>query len=133
MAEGILNPSFVEHRYSHTTHVVLSSSSLCRYCIAYVYGPLLRRDLEEFVLMWNTHRMRHNRNAYCPPGVPDDLYYFPEHNGKFSVHVYIIHVSICIYQHVDVLLLLFPAQVQRIIYRYLLTVTRSQKQQGSTI
>ena len=53
-----------------------------RHCLAYVYGHLLKKDIREFVVMWNTHRMRANKHTNCPQGVPDDLYFFPEIHGK---------------------------------------------------
>ena len=45
-----------------------------------MYEPLLR-SLEEFKQRWNSHRIRRNRLAGCPAGVPDDLYYIPQQTG----------------------------------------------------
>ena len=36
--------------------------------------PLLKKELEEFKDRWNQHRLRRNRHAVCPCGIPDDLY-----------------------------------------------------------
>eukprot|EP00731_Ephydatia_muelleri_P028150 Em0019g1023a len=45
--------------------------TLQRHIAAYVFEPLLRKELHEFK---NQHRIRYNRRAVCPGGVPDDLY-----------------------------------------------------------
>ena len=37
-----------------------------------------------FKLRWNCHRIRPNRIAGCPPGVPNDLYLLPNITGKQS-------------------------------------------------
>ena len=31
---------------------------------------------------WNSHRIRKNRMAECPSGVPDELYFLSELSGK---------------------------------------------------
>ncbi|KAL5481464.1 hypothetical protein EMCRGX_G021625 [Ephydatia muelleri] len=48
--------------------------TLQRHIAAYVFEPLLRKELHEFKERWNQHRIRYNRHAVCPGGVPDDLY-----------------------------------------------------------
>eukprot|EP00731_Ephydatia_muelleri_P003188 Em0001g3188a len=48
--------------------------TLQRHIAAYVFEPLLRKELHEFKERWNQHRIRYNRRAVCPGGVPDDLY-----------------------------------------------------------
>ena len=52
-----------------------------RHCIGYVYEPLLKEALEDFKDRWNSHRIRRNRVAGCPAGIPDDLYHLPQLNG----------------------------------------------------
>lgn len=52
-----------------------------RKCLAIVFLPVLERELREFMIHWNTHRMRHNRLANCPGGVPEDLFDMPMHYG----------------------------------------------------
>ena len=59
-----------------------------RHCLAYVYGSLLKRVLQEFKERWNSHRIRPSRIAGCPAGVPDDLYYLPHLNGLMQ-HDYV--------------------------------------------
>lgn len=45
------------------------------------YGSLLKGTLDDFKERWNNHRIRPNRVAGCPPGVPDDLYSLPQLQG----------------------------------------------------
>ena len=50
------------------------------------------------MIMWNTHRMRANRNASCPSGIPDDLYFFPEVHGmevcyNYDIVAFVVLVS----------------------------------------
>ncbi len=59
-----------------------------RYCIGYVWAELLQNDLDEFGSSWNSHHIRKNRVANCPPGVPNDLFLLPEHYGMFSYLYY---------------------------------------------
>lgn len=46
-----------------------------------MYGDLLEASLNDFKDRWNNHRIRHNRLAGCPSGVPDDLYTLPQLTG----------------------------------------------------
>ena len=42
---------------------------------------------------WNIHRIRQNRKAGCPAGVPNDLYELPQLEGNY--HKYIpVHINI---------------------------------------
>ncbi|XP_065890570.1 uncharacterized protein [Dysidea avara] len=66
--EGNFNPQDIIHRH----------------CIGYVYEPLLNKALEDFKERWNSHRIRQNRVAGCPPDIPDDLYHLPQMNGVRS-------------------------------------------------
>ena len=34
------------------------------------------------MILWNTHHMQANKNAFCPQGIPDDLYALPEMSGE---------------------------------------------------
>ena len=56
-------------------------SVVCRNCLAFTFAPLLQKEVDEFVLYWNTHKIRANRLANCPSGIPDDLYDMPAHVG----------------------------------------------------
>ena len=54
---------------------------IIRKCLAVVLENLLKRELQEFVLYWNTHCIRYNRHIECPSGIPDDMYEMPEEFG----------------------------------------------------
>ena len=40
------------------------------------------KDLNEFVLQWNTHPIWNNHLADCPSGIPVDMYEIPDAFGK---------------------------------------------------
>ena len=61
--------------------VVFLTFGVCRHCLAYTYELLLREALDSFCSRWNLHKIRPNRMAGCPSGVPDDLYQLPHLNG----------------------------------------------------
>ena len=47
--------------------------------LAFIMIPILQRELDVFrETIWNSHRIRHQRNTYLPDGVPDHIYNFPE-------------------------------------------------------
>jgi len=46
-------------------------------CLRFCFMNFLQQDLSEVVRLWNTHRIRPARGARCPPGIPDELYYYP--------------------------------------------------------
>ena len=45
-------------------------------------GITARSDLTESVSSWNSHRVRKNRLADCPQGIPNDLYAMPQQFGN---------------------------------------------------
>jgi hypothetical protein len=72
-----------------------------RYCIfvifftfrdllAFVFIPVIKREVEIFYNdIWNTHRIRQQKDALMPKGVPDHMFNFPtvygaEDHGKMS-------------------------------------------------
>ena len=48
-----------------------------RYTLAFVFVPLLQKDLKEFVEDWNTHPIRCNKQSDSPSGRPEDMYSLP--------------------------------------------------------
>ena len=60
--------------------------------LAYIMIPLIQRELDEFKdVVWNSHRIRHQKDTYMPDGVPNHIYDFPmqyglEQCGKFQNH-----------------------------------------------
>ena len=55
------------------------------YCLIYVFLPILKKELNNFMDFWNTHQIRFNRLARCPSGRPDDLYDMPQLFGNMFV------------------------------------------------
>ena len=51
--------------------------------MAYAFLPVLKKELEEFVELWNSHTIRRTRLAASPCGRPDDLYDMPMRFGGF--------------------------------------------------
>jgi hypothetical protein len=49
----------------------------CRFC----YMPLFSAELQDIMMMWNTHYIRKSRNEHVPHGRPDVIYYMPEQFG----------------------------------------------------
>ena len=44
--------------------------------------PLIQRELDTFInSIWNTDRIRKQRNTTLPDGVPNHIYSFPEEYG----------------------------------------------------
>lgn len=54
----------------------------CRQCLAYVVVPMLKKEIEEFLQLWNTHPIRCNKKAGIPHGIPNDLYVMPSDKGN---------------------------------------------------
>ena len=54
--------------------------------------PVLRKEVDEFVMHWNSHRIRPSTYAVSPGGIPDDLFEMPEYYGI----IYFIIVILCI-------------------------------------
>ena len=55
---------------------------VCRSLLAYLFVPLLQKELDVFKdTVWNTHRIRHQKDTYLLDGVPNHVYEFPEEYG----------------------------------------------------
>src|SRR5690349_16062803 len=54
---------------------------LCRDILWYVFAPLIQSALNDWVKLWNSHRMRKSRYAACPGGVPQNLFDYPYLSG----------------------------------------------------
>ena len=54
-------------------------SSLNRDLLGFIYIPIIQRELDIFKdTVWNGHRIRKQRDAQLPKGVPNHVYAFPE-------------------------------------------------------
>ena len=61
---------------------ILDSSNIYHVeAISCCYLSILETELNEFVNIWNTHRIRSVRNSECPAGRPNVIYYAPERFG----------------------------------------------------
>lgn len=55
------------------------SDFFLRYLLAYVYIPVIQKELDIFCeTVWNSHRVRCQKNAQLPKGIPNHIYNFPE-------------------------------------------------------
>jgi hypothetical protein len=74
--------TYIDH-FKQMTHVGIidTSNSLDVDCCRFCYADLLREELEEIRMLWNTHYIRDSRNQNSPPGKPDVLYHIPEMSG----------------------------------------------------
>ena len=44
--------------------------------------PIIQRELDEFrEIIWNTHRIRKQKNTLMADGVPNHIYNFPQEYG----------------------------------------------------
>ena len=61
---------------------ILDSSNIYHLeAIRFCYLPILETKLNDFVNIWNTHRIRSVRNSECSAGRPNVIYYAPERFG----------------------------------------------------
>ncbi|XP_072041517.1 uncharacterized protein [Amphiura filiformis] len=52
-----------------------------KWCLLYVFFPFIKEDIDCFRSEYNSHRIRYQRNAVRPSGVPEDMYNFPGNYG----------------------------------------------------
>ena len=45
---------------------------------------MLKRECDAFVRLWNSHRVRQQKDLELPTGIPDHMYAFPENYGGES-------------------------------------------------
>ncbi|XP_013415568.1 uncharacterized protein LOC106177367 isoform X6 [Lingula anatina] len=57
-------------------------SCIDKWCMVFVYLPLIQHDIDAFQLWWNNHKIRHQRQVWLPTGAaPNDIYAFPHLYG----------------------------------------------------
>lgn len=59
-----------------------------RDAVRFCFGPLIQRELDEFVNEWNHHRIRKSKMAECPGGIPELLYRLPQQYGTHCTSIY---------------------------------------------
>jgi hypothetical protein len=53
-----------------------------RLLLAYIMIPIIQKEIDTFVdVVWNSHRIREQKNSYLPDGVPNHIYSFAEKYG----------------------------------------------------
>lgn len=53
-----------------------------RMLLAFIMVPLLQKELDIFKdTIWNTHRIRAQKETALPDGIPNHIYSFPEEYG----------------------------------------------------
>ena len=55
--------------------------------------PLIQREVQDFMMYWNTHHIRPSHMALCPSGRPDDMFDMPQLYGMIYIYTYYRHVS----------------------------------------
>ena len=63
--------------------------------------PIMQKEIDTFVhVVWNTHRIREQRNTYLPDGIPNHIYSFPEKYGleecgmiQSTYIIYTLHIN----------------------------------------
>ncbi|XP_019859723.1 PREDICTED: uncharacterized protein LOC109587956, partial [Amphimedon queenslandica] len=75
---------------------LFDGSILHKFALAYTTVGIITRELEEFKNYWNSHKLRHNRKASLPSGIPQNLYLMPHLYGAQD-HIQPIDVPLWIY------------------------------------
>ena len=56
--------------------------AIYRMLLAFLMIPVIQKQLDSFrQTVWNTHRIRTQKDTYLPDGVPEHIYEFPEKYG----------------------------------------------------
>lgn len=75
--------------FSKAVHLQLSQAKLRLYALlfdrlllAYLMIPIVQREVNTFIdVVWNSHRIREQKNTFLPDGVPNHIYSFPDKYG----------------------------------------------------
>ncbi len=82
----------VGNNQSRLRFTVRKSIFFNRDLLAFVYIPIVGKELEMFrETIWNSHRVRCQKDAQVPKGIPKHLYAFPEQYqaeqcGRYSIN-----------------------------------------------
>ena len=63
-------------------------------CLYLTFSGLLQQELDETKSMWNNHCIRNSREAECPGGKPDVLYYTRFHSGGIECKLPLNHTDL---------------------------------------
>ena len=59
--------------------------------LAFIYIPVVLKEMDIFrETVWNSHRVRHQRDSQLPKGLPNHIYSFPEEYGAENCANYFV-------------------------------------------
>lgn len=53
--------------------------------------PVMQREIDQFVDLWNNHRIRKQRETVLADGIPNHIFDFPEKYGLTKCGMYQLH------------------------------------------
>jgi len=62
---------------------------------------VVQADLDLVRRQWNTHRIRPSAGAICPAGVPDELYFLPQHSATDCLQVPTVPLPLELYSQLE--------------------------------
>lgn len=69
--------------------------------LSFLFIPMMQRELDKFKdTIWNSHRIREQKDTNLPAGVPNHIYQFPDNYeledcGRFQEH-FTEHLMSCV-------------------------------------
>ena len=72
-----------------------------RMLLAFLLIPVLQKELDLFrTVVWNSHKIRTQKDTALPDGIPDHIYNFPETYGLeecgMTVHIFTLKIDILV-------------------------------------
>jgi len=84
--------AWIDHFKELDNAGVIDTSNLLHIdCIRFCYISLLRQEILNIAILWNTHHIRYNPHSACPSGRPDFIYNFPD---AYGCHNHICHFDV---------------------------------------
>ena len=57
---------------------------------------ILQKELNFVASSWNEHVIRASNMSECPSGIPDEMFFLPEHSGTSFLFVFAQFVRCCL-------------------------------------
>ena len=65
-------------KYTNCTSLTI----IFRHLLANLMVPIIQKEIDTFVhVVWNSHRIRAQKNTFLPDGIPNHIYNFPDQYG----------------------------------------------------
>lgn len=69
--------------------------------LAFLLIPVVQKELDLFrTVVWNSHKIRTQKDTALPDGIPDHIYSFPETYGLeecgMTVHIFTLKIDILV-------------------------------------